>query len=161
MSSCEKKFNGYVNLKRTVGYQSTIIGEFACYILACLSSCLITEWLQLPHEATSSCHRVSVYCTVSCFAGSVFTSMPQPLSPDMFKLVQVGPHSTGTPDMFKLVHYVVRTVGKAGGWHSTEMLSCCSRKPICNIIICCFPLVINYSFHQITIFYLKRSYGIP
>ena len=75
MSSCEKKLNGYVNLKRTVGYQSTIIGEFACYILACLSSCLITEWLQLPHEATSSCHRVSVYCTVSCFAGSVFTSM--------------------------------------------------------------------------------------
>ena len=77
MSSCEKKLNGYVNLKRTVGYQSTIIGEFACYILACLSSCLITEWLQLPHEATSSCHRVSVYCTVSCFAGSVFTSMIQ------------------------------------------------------------------------------------
>ena len=75
MSSCEKKLNGYVNLKRTVGYQSTIIGEFACYILACLSSCLITEWLQLLHEATSSCHRVSVYCTVSCFAGSVFTSM--------------------------------------------------------------------------------------
>ena len=75
MSSCEKKLNGYVNLKRTVGYQSTIIGEFACYILACLSSCLIMEWLQLCHEATSSCHRVSVYCTVSCFAGSVFTSM--------------------------------------------------------------------------------------
>ena len=75
MSSCEKKLNGYKNLKRTVGYQSTIIGEFACYILACLSSCLITEWLQLPHEATSSYHRVSVYCTVSCFAGSVFTSM--------------------------------------------------------------------------------------
>ena len=71
----EKKLNGYVNLKRTVGYQSTIIGEFACYILACLSSCLITEWLLLPHEATSSCHRISVYCTVSCFAGSVFTSM--------------------------------------------------------------------------------------
>ena len=65
MSSCEKKLNGYVNLKRTVEYQSTIIGKFACYILACLSSCLITEWLQLPHEATSSCHRVSVYCTVS------------------------------------------------------------------------------------------------
>ena len=75
MSSCEKKLNGYVNLKRTVGYQSTIICKFGCYILACLSSCLITEWLQLPHEATSSCHRVSVYCTVSCFAGSVFTSM--------------------------------------------------------------------------------------
>ena len=69
MSSCEKKLNGYVNLKRTVGYQSTKIGKFACYILACLSSCLITEWLQLPHEATSSCHRVCVYCTVSCFAG--------------------------------------------------------------------------------------------
>ena len=65
MSSCEKKLNGYVNLKRTVGYQGTKIGEFACYILACLSSCLITEWLQFPHEATSSCHRVSVYCTVS------------------------------------------------------------------------------------------------
>ena len=65
MSSCEKKLNGYVNLKRTVGYQSIIIDEFACYILACLSSCFITEWLQLPHEATSSCHRVSVYCTVS------------------------------------------------------------------------------------------------
>ena len=65
MSSCEKKLNGYVNLKRTVGYQSTKIGKFACYILACLSSCLITEWLQLPHEGTSSCHRVSVYCTVS------------------------------------------------------------------------------------------------
>ena len=32
MSSCEKKLNEYVNLKRTVGYQSTIIGEFACYI---------------------------------------------------------------------------------------------------------------------------------
>ena len=78
MSSCEKKLNGYVNLKRTVGYQSTIIGEFACYRLACLSSCLITEWLQLPHEATSSCHRVSVYCTVSCFTGSVFTSMGSP-----------------------------------------------------------------------------------
>ena len=78
MSSCEKKLNGYVNLKRTVGYQSTIICKFACYILACLSSCLITEWLQLPHEATSSCHRVSVYCTVSCFAGSVFTSMLSP-----------------------------------------------------------------------------------
>ena len=62
-------------MKRTVGYQSTKIGKFACYILACLSSCLITEWLQLPHEGTSSCHRVSVYCTVSCFAGSVFTSM--------------------------------------------------------------------------------------
>ena len=75
MSSCEKKLNGYVNLKRTVGYQSTKIGKFACYILACLSSCLITEWLQLPHEGTSSCHRVSVYCTVSCFAGSVFMSM--------------------------------------------------------------------------------------
>ena len=75
MSSCEKKLNGYVNLKRIAGYQSTIIGEFACYILACLSSCLITEWLQLPHEASSSCHRVSVYCTVSCFAGSMFTSM--------------------------------------------------------------------------------------
>ena len=45
MSSCEKKLNGYVNLKRTVGYQSTKIGKFACYILACLSSCLITEWL--------------------------------------------------------------------------------------------------------------------
>ena len=74
MSSCEKKLNGYVNFKRTVGYQSTIIGESACYILACLSSCLITEWLQLPHEVTSSCHRVSVYCTVSCFAGSMFTS---------------------------------------------------------------------------------------
>ena len=43
MSSCEKKLNGYVNLKRTVGYQSTKIGKFACYILACLSSCLITE----------------------------------------------------------------------------------------------------------------------
>ena len=88
MSSCEKKLNGYVNLKTTVGYQSTIIGEFACYILACLSSCLITEWLQLPHEVTSSCHRVSVYCTVSCFAGSMFTSMaprpprdPQPQDP--------------------------------------------------------------------------------
>ena len=77
MSSCEKKLNGYVNLKRTVGYQSTIIGEFVCYILACLSSCLITEWLQLRHEATSSCHRVSVYCTLSCFSGSVFTSMVQ------------------------------------------------------------------------------------
>ena len=75
MSSCEKKLNGYVNLKRTVGYQSTKRGKFACYILACLSSCLITEWLQLPHEATTSCHRVSVYCTVSCFAGSVFTTM--------------------------------------------------------------------------------------
>ena len=25
MSSCEKKLNGYVNLKRTVGYQCTII----------------------------------------------------------------------------------------------------------------------------------------
>ena len=75
MSSCEKKLNGYVNLKRTVGYQSTKKGKFACYILACLSSCLITEWLQLPQEATSSCHRVSVYCTVSCFTGSVFTSM--------------------------------------------------------------------------------------
>ena len=75
MSSCEKKLNGYVNLKRTVGYQSTIIGESACYILACLSSCLITEWLQLPHEVTSSCHRVSVYCTVSCFTGNMFMSM--------------------------------------------------------------------------------------
>ena len=33
MSSCEKKLNGYVNLKGTVEYQSTIIGKFACYIL--------------------------------------------------------------------------------------------------------------------------------
>ena len=52
MSSCEKKLNGYVNLKRTVEYQSTIIGEFACYILACLSSCLITEWLPDLHSGT-------------------------------------------------------------------------------------------------------------
>ena len=79
-SSCERKLNGYINLKRTVGYQSTKIGKFACYILACLSSCLITEWLQLPHEATSSCHRVCVYCTVSCFAGRyvyVYAQYPQ------------------------------------------------------------------------------------
>ena len=52
MSSCEKKLNGYVNLKRTVGYRITIIGEFACYILACLSSCLITEWLPNLHSGT-------------------------------------------------------------------------------------------------------------
>ena len=87
MSSCEKILNGYVNLKRTVGYQSTKIGKFACYILACLSSCLITEWLQLPHGGTSSCPRVSVYCTVSCFAGSsVFTSMVHPHSKNKLSL---------------------------------------------------------------------------
>ena len=76
MSTCENKLNGYVNLKRTVadkyGYQRTNVGKFACYILACLSSCLINEWLQLSHEAMSSCHRVCVCCTVSCFAGSVY-----------------------------------------------------------------------------------------
>ena len=53
MSSCEKNLMDiYVNLKRTVGYQSTIIGEFACYILACLSSYLITEWLPDLHSGT-------------------------------------------------------------------------------------------------------------
>ena len=35
---------------------------------------------------------------------------------DMFKLVQLGPHCTGTPplpqDIFKLVHYDAHTVGK-------------------------------------------------
>ena len=94
MSSCEKKLNGYVNLKRTVGYQSTKIEKFACYILACLSSCLITEWLQLPHEVTSSCHRVIVYCTVSCFAGSVFTSMES---------AQLGRHKTLKDFFFALI----------------------------------------------------------
>ena len=71
MISCEKKLNGYVNLKRTVGYQSTKIGKFACYILACLSSCLITEWLPDLHSGT----KWYIGHTVSCFAGSVFTSM--------------------------------------------------------------------------------------
>ena len=36
-------------------------------------------------------------------------------TPDMFKLVQLGPHCTGTPpspNIFKLVHYEARTVGK-------------------------------------------------
>ena len=46
--------------------------------------------------------------------------------PDMFKL-GLGLRCTGTPpvpDMFKkFVHYVAHTVGKAGGWHSTEMPS--------------------------------------
>ena len=67
----KKKLNGYVNLKRTVGYQSTKIGKFACYILACLSSCLITEWLPDLHSGT----KEYIGRTVSCFAGSVFTSM--------------------------------------------------------------------------------------
>ena len=37
-----------------------------------------------------------------------------PAPPDMFKLVQLGHHSSGhqPPDMFKLVHYEACTVGK-------------------------------------------------
>ena len=70
MSSCEKKLNGYVNLKRTVGYQSTKIGKFACYILACLSSCLITEmagWLTQWYQVVYRTHSLSVWLTVcSC-----------------------------------------------------------------------------------------------
>ena len=35
-----------------------------------------------------------------------------PPEPDMFKLVQLGPHCTRTPPhMFKLVYYEARTVG--------------------------------------------------
>ena len=46
---------------------------------------------------------------------------------DMFKLVQVEPHSTAIPslpDMFQLIHYVTLTVGKADSWYSTETASC-------------------------------------
>ena len=55
-----------------------------------------------------------------------FCTRLRPFPPDMFKLVQVGPHFTGTPPpeyIFTLIHYVDRTVGMAGGWHSTEMPS--------------------------------------
>ena len=35
-----------------------------------------------------------------------------------------APAVQGPLDMFTHVHYVARTIGKAGGWHSTGMPSC-------------------------------------
>ena len=37
---------------------------------------------------------------------------PQPLPPDMFELVQLGPHSTATPGYVKFIHEEAQTVRK-------------------------------------------------
>ena len=42
----------------------------------------------------------------------------QGLSPDIFKIVQLGPNSTPSP------HDTFTNCSKAGNWHSTEMPSC-------------------------------------
>ena len=42
MISCENKLNGYVNLKRTVGYQSTKIGKFVLHF-GSTNPCRITR----------------------------------------------------------------------------------------------------------------------
>ena len=85
------------------------------------------------------------YCFRSCVSGILFTRMgshvitthdaiiqsqvtwePPPLpSPlDILKHVYLG--TSTFPDMFRLVHYEVPDIcWQAGGWHSTEMPSCC------------------------------------
>ena len=57
-----------------------------------------------------------------CIGTSPPTPDPSPVPPDMFKLVQLRPHCTGTlasaffqfflPGMFKLIHYEAHTFGK-------------------------------------------------
>ena len=48
--------------------------------------------------------------------------LPSPL--DILKHVYLG--TSTFPDMFRLVHYEVPDIcWQAGGWHSTEMPSCC------------------------------------
>ena len=94
-----------------------------CILTSCGKICIFTA-------GQRSCRKVmfSVVCAVSVHKGEGFPVLgPSPVHPpprDMLKLVQLGPHCTGTPrHVPKIVHYiyVALTFRQAGSWLSTEV----------------------------------------
>ena len=105
------------------------------YLFAKISSAVvICYWLHRSRQCFQSCvlvclsvhgvvyHKgsmaINTHCTEPC--PPLYRALPL----DMFKLVQIGPHCTGTP--FKTVHNIVRTVGRwaVGIWMCLLVNNC-------------------------------------
>ena len=100
-----------------------------------------TNYITTAHQRSGEGYVFSRFCLRDCPCTGLY---PTPGH------VQLGPHCTWTPppkDMFKLVQYVTRTVGKAGGWYSTEMPSCSIVMFYRNIELCINQREVNcYKF---------------
>ena len=77
-------------------------------------------------QRSGECYVFSPVCLFVCLSMGRVRSV-RTLG-HIHKIFLFEPHCTGihltTMSMFRLVHYEARTVGKAGGWHCTGMLSC-------------------------------------